>query len=181
MSDQPVTPMELLAWLEEGDRRVLGRVPEAIAAVRTDPGLFPCLFEGMAHDNEALAMRAADVMAKTAKDRPELLRPHIDRLLDLMEARDHQEIRWLGAQCLPRASLTADQIARATDMLMGWTDHKSKILQVMALQCLVDFCALDPEIVPKVRNLIQEKLITGSAAVRARCRKLLKELDKQER
>jgi len=53
-----------LSQLAGGDRRSIGRVPEAVQQVLEDPASFPALFEGMARPDPAIRMRAADAVEK---------------------------------------------------------------------------------------------------------------------
>jgi hypothetical protein len=73
--------MSIAGRLSGGDRRSLGHVEEVIDAVLGDPAqldeLFGCLF----CDDPVVRMRAADGLEKIARRRPELLMPHLERLL----------------------------------------------------------------------------------------------------
>ena len=60
----------LLAKLQGGDRRSIGRVDEVVREVLADPSLFRLLFEGMLHEDPLIRMRAADAPEKDHRTAP---------------------------------------------------------------------------------------------------------------
>lgn len=61
-------------------------------------------------------------------------------------------------------------------ILKNYSNKESKIVQVNAMQSLVDFAIKDGSLIPSVQKIIQDKVETGSAAVKSRGIKLLHEL-----
>jgi hypothetical protein len=60
---------QLLDRLQGGDRRWIGRVPDVVAELLGNPGLFGELITGMQHPDPVLRMRAADGAEKVSADR----------------------------------------------------------------------------------------------------------------
>jgi hypothetical protein len=60
---------QLLDRLHGGDRRSIGRVPEVVAEVLGNPGLFGELITGMEHPDPVVRMRAADAAENVSADR----------------------------------------------------------------------------------------------------------------
>ena len=169
-----MTPSGLLQRLAGGDRRSIGRVEEVIAAVRVRPSLFPVLVRGMVCEDPVVRMRAADAAEKLSAERPQLLRPHKRRLLRDVAAVEQQEVRWHLAQMVPRLRLTQRERAAAVELLTGYLRDQSRIVQVCALQALAELAQDDAALRPRVRRLLERGARSGSPAVRARARKLLR-------
>jgi hypothetical protein len=167
----------ILAKLEGGDRRSIGRVDEVISDVLEDPDLFDELFMSILSEDEVVRMRAADAVEKITVDQPELLQPYKDILLDEISASEQQEVRWHWAQMIPRLVLAADERQQALDILIGYLDDKSNIVKTFAMQALVDLARDDHELSPLVRPVVEEAIRSGSPAMKSRGRKLIKELD----
>ncbi len=166
----------LLRTLTGGDRRSIGRSDEAVARVLRQPDLFPQLIEGMGGVEPLVRIRAADAAEKISRQRPELLQHHADSLIDAFGMAADAEVRWHVAQMLPRLWLTTAQRSRTLALLHAYLDDASRIVRVMAMQSLADLALQDPALLPEVRPLIERLAHSGSPAMRARGRKLLKSL-----
>jgi HEAT repeat protein len=169
--------MDLLDLLRGGDRRMVRGVAEVIEQVRAQPALFDQLIAGMQHDDPLVRMRSADAAEKLTRDHPDWLQPHKRILLNDISECTQQEVRWHVAQMLPRLTLARLELERAMHVLTQYLQDKSRIVQVNALQAMVELCQQNVDFKPKVVDIIQAQLVKGSPAVKARCRKLLKQLD----
>jgi hypothetical protein len=98
---------DLLERLKGGDRRSIGRVPEVVAEVLANPGLFGSLFRAMNAADPLVRMRAADAVEKITVHTPAILRPYKKDLIDIAETATQQEVRWHVAQLLSRRPGTA--------------------------------------------------------------------------
>src|SRR6266849_3843856 len=98
---------DVLALLEGGDRRTIGRSDEVAAIVSKDPSLFPKLIEGLWSEDPLIRMRASDATEKVTRSNSELLRPYKKELLGLMAEAKEQELRWHLAVIVPRLQLSA--------------------------------------------------------------------------
>ena len=168
--------MDLLDQLRSGDRRSVRGVDEVVELVRRQPALFGQLVAGMQHDDALVRMRSADAAEKLTRDHHDWLQPHKPILLNTLSACEQQEVRWHVAQMLPRLTLTKPERRRAMRVLNGYLQDQSRIVQVSALQAMSDLCQQDVAFKPQVVDIIQTQLAIGSPAVKARCRKLLKQL-----
>jgi len=84
----------ILALLEGGDRRTIGRSNQVAAIVSKDPGLFPKLIAGLWSADPLVRMRTADATEKVTRKNRELLLPYKKELLGLMAGTTEQELRW---------------------------------------------------------------------------------------
>jgi HEAT repeat protein len=174
MSTYEADLREVLARLQGGDRRSVGRAAEVVQAVLAEPRLFGAVFEALFHADDVVRMRAADVIEKVTAKRPDLLRPYKRRVLREMAASQQMEVRWHAAQLLPRLALTGRERAQAAAVLTGYLSDESSIVRTFALQALADLAAQDPALEPAVRARLEEALKSGSPAMRSRARRLLR-------
>lgn len=167
----------ILKKLAGGDRRSIGRANEVAAEVLARPALFGQLFEGLNCTDYLIQMRAADAMEKVTLERPELLIPYKTRLLEIAAATEEKEFRWHVALMLPRLRLSARERAAAVDILHDYLrDARSSIVRTCAMQGLADLAHRDSALSKRVLPVIERLTETGTPAMRARGRKLLKQL-----
>jgi hypothetical protein len=83
----------ILALLEGGDRRSIGRADEVADMVSHNHALFPELMSGWWSEDPVVRMRAADATEKVTRTYPDLLRPHKKELLGLMVEAAQQELQ----------------------------------------------------------------------------------------
>jgi hypothetical protein len=192
----PMTPAKppanpFLAKLSGGTRASLGRTDAVVAEVLADakklPALLACLAEASDESsdesrsskaNAVLLMRASDALEKISRQRPEWLAPHKLDFLGLAGGTDQIEVRWHMAQILPRLPLTPRERTVALDILFDYLKDRSSIVKTHAMQGLADFAARDPKLKSKILPLLEELTQIGTAAMRARGRKLLAHLNR---
>ena len=167
---------DILEKLEGGDRRSIGRANEVVEDVLRDPAVFGAVFNGMLSDDPLIRMRAADAVEKITAKHPEYLEPHKVVLIDRVAAIDQQEIRWHVAQMVVRLALSEEERRRVVETLFDYVGDRSRIVQVNAMQALVDLAQDDEGLRPRVLDVVRVLTETGSAAVRSRGRRLLGQL-----
>jgi HEAT repeat protein len=171
-----------------------GRVKEASTLVRAQPRLAAHLVKLLFDEDSGVSQRAADALERiTSKSSiPSAAAATIERTLArekdtilglLMEARPEthpKKLRWNLALILGRLPLTVADCRRAAPVLYGWLDDSSSIVKTAALQCLADMTQFDPASVPAIVDLLRIHSRSGTAAMQARCRILLKRLEGTE-
>jgi hypothetical protein len=168
----------ILKKLEGDDRRSIGRVEEVVDAVLKEPALFETIFNAMLADDPVVRMRAADAVEKISVIHPQYLQPYKDKLIKRISSIDQQEVRWHVAQLLPRLALSGPERKTVVNILFGYLNDKSKIVKTFSLQALSDFAQQDDSLRPRVVEVLEDMIQTGSAAVKSRGKKLLSELKK---
>ncbi|HXR37847.1 MAG TPA: hypothetical protein VN776_02075, partial [Terracidiphilus sp.] len=78
-----------------------------------------------------------------------------------------------------RLPLTPPEARRAAATLQSWLGDSSSIVKTAALQGLADLSRRDPALLPAVLDLLRIHGRSGTAAMRARSRLLLKRLEKK--
>jgi hypothetical protein len=121
-------------------------------------------------------MRAADAAEKITITRPELLNLYKQELLGLLDEAEQIELRWHLALMVPRLSLSGPERVRAAAALQRYLQDCSSIVKTFALQGLADLARQDARLRETAKRILEESLRTGTAAMKARARKLLKEL-----
>ena len=169
----------VLRLLEGGDRRTIGRADQVAAIVAKSLRLFPKLIAGLWSADPLIRMRAADAAEKVTRERPELLTPFKKELLGLMTEATEQELRWHLAAMVPRLPLNAAERQLAISSLNGYLEDRSSIVKTFALQGLADLAQNDGRLRPKVIETLREATRNGTAAMKARSRKLLLRLEGQ--
>jgi hypothetical protein len=165
----------ILKKLAGGNRGSIGRSNEVVAQVLANPAYFPDLLAGLSSDDPLIRMRAADAVEKITAQRPDLLRPFKRKLLAIAGSSSQQEVRWHAALILPRIALTSKERAVALDILFDYLRDKSSIVKTFAMQAIWDLAATDPKLKAQIIPLIEELTLVGTAAMRARGRKLLRQ------
>lgn len=166
----------LLAALEGGDRRSVGRVDEVVASVLAEPSSFETLFYGMLHGDPVVRMRSADAVEKVTARRPEYLRAFKPILLGEVAGSRQQEVRWHVAQMVPRLELSALEREAVEGILLEYLEDDSRIVKTFTMQALSDLAERDAELRARVLPILEDLTATGSPAMRSRGEKLLKRL-----
>lgn len=169
--------LTIRAYLSGGDRRSIGRVNQVADLLRHRPDRLPELIREMWCEDALVAMRAADALEKLTRQGAKGLQQFKKELLGLAEETTQQELRWHLAAILPRLQLNPQEHRCAVRILTGYLQDKSSIVKTFALQGLFDLSAGHPALQPQVEELLRASLINGTAAMRARSRKLLKEIE----
>jgi len=166
----------LIRKLQGGDRRSIGRTPEVVDEVLSDPGLFKVVLDGISSEDPLVRMRCADAAEKITAMRPDLLQPYKRKLLREVATIEQQEVRWHAAQMIPRLTLDRRERRAAAEILAGYLDDDSRIVKTFAMQALADLAQRDAELHPRIVRTITRLTRTGSPAMRSRGRKLLAKL-----
>lgn len=170
------TKSDILKGLRGGDRRSLGRSGEIVGEIAKDPKLFAAALQALLDSEPLVRMRAADAVEKASREHPELLQPYKRALLKEIACSDQQEVRWHVAQMLPRLELAPKERDHATSILFEYLHDKSSIVRTCAMQGLADFAMQDRRLRARVMPIIEFLNHAGTAAMRARGRKLLRKL-----
>jgi hypothetical protein len=158
---------EIRALLGGGDRRSLGRSGEAVALVLEAPERFGELI-GFLYDSDPLIrMRAADAAEKASRHAAALLEPYKAELLGLLGEAVQAEVRWHLALMIPRLRLTARERGLAIEVLERYLQDRSSIVKTCAMQGLFELRETD---------LVRWAARNGTPAMRARGRKLLRDV-----
>lgn len=173
------SPMHpILAMLQGGDRRSIGKSNEVVSMVLKEPTLFDALFSGMFVDDPLIRMRSADAVEKVTAIHPEYLASYKRALLKSLVKVEQPEVRWHVAPMLARLPLSKSEQAAVIHALTGYLNDRSSIVKTFAMQALYDLAERYKALRPIVLARIQEHVAIGTPAMKARGRKLLATLNR---
>ncbi len=181
-----VKRVDLRAELSVGRHALsIGRVPQIAQWIAGAPRRVPGLIELMWDDDPGVANRAADVLERISRrPSPALKRAvadHKEALLGLLAEAVEKKLRWNLAFSVPRITLTVPECRRAAAALYGYLEDKSSIVKTAALHGLADLARQNPESMPSVVDLLRVSGRSGTPAMRARSRILLKRIENPSR
>lgn len=166
--------------LSGGDRRSIGKSNQVVAEILKRPDRLAELIECMWSDDAIIQMRAADAVEKVSVQKPELLAPFKAELLGYAGETTQAEMRWHMALMLPRLPLTSAERERARIRLREYLSDRSSIVKTFALQGLTELAVGDAPRESEMIDLLQKAGRSGTLAMKARSRKLLLQLQKQQ-
>ena len=169
----------LRRMLQGGDRRSIGKANQVAARILGNSSEFHQLIECLWDEDPIVRMRAADAAEKVSVRRSDLLQSFKAELLGLAHETTQAELRWHLALMIPRLSLNRTERERATAILQGFLDDRSSIVKTFAIQALADLAHGDPTREERVFELLQEICRTGTPAMKARSRNLLKRFQRK--
>jgi hypothetical protein len=159
-----------------------GRVREISKWILDRPRRIPGLIELMWDDDPGVASRAADVLERITHDPSPAIRRAVqeykEELIGLLPDAAYAKLRWNLALTLPRLTLTIPECRRIAAVLQSWLDDKSSIIKTAALHGCAQLTRQDPGSLAEVLDLLRVCGRSGTPAMRARSRILLKELEK---
>jgi len=168
------TPWEML---EPGRRLDLGNACEVAALLMRNPRKTGKVVECLWDEDAGVANRAADALERASGRRPEILRRWKEALLDRMLDAQENKLRWNLALMIYRTPLTEAETARAAAVLRSWLDDKSSIVKTSAMHGLAGLTRWDKSMLPEVLDMLRVLSRSGTPAMRARGRILLKRME----
>lgn len=161
--------------LRGGDRRSIGKSNHVATQILRQPNRLAELILCLWSDDPVVRMRAADSAEKVSAQKPDLLKPFKAELLGLAEETTQAEIRWHLALMLPRLPLTRLERERVVARLRRYLDDRSSIVKTFAIQGLAELAKGNAPLENEMTELLQNICVTGTPAMKARSRKLLKQ------
>lgn len=172
------TRAALRAMLAEGRHRLsVGRARETAARVLAEPRLAGALVELLWDEDTGVATRAVDALERASAERPELLARWKDELLARMTDAEGNKLRWNLALMIGRVRLTVAETERAAGVLRGWLGDESSIVKTAVLQGLAELSRWNPALRDEAVDLLRVLGRSGTPAMRARSRILLKRME----
>ena len=159
--------------LAEGDLRTTGNVTKVLPFVKTQRA-FDSLFTLLFHPDRKIAMRAADAAEKLTAKNPAFLKPHREKILQLLKCAAHIELKWHVAQLIPRLELNKRKLKIVVPLLtrQAMDGNESKIVRVNSLQALADLSAKDPGLLRSLVPLLAKLAKEDIPSLRVRAKKL---------
>jgi hypothetical protein len=160
-----------------GRRFDAGRACEVAALLLKYPRNTGKVIECLWDEQPGVANRAADALERASGRQPDILVRWKEALLDRMLDATEKKLRWNLALMISRAPLTEAEIARAAAILRSWLDDTSSIVKTSAMHGLAGLTRWDPSLLPEVLDMLRVLSRSGTPAMRARGRILLKQIE----
>lgn len=166
------------AMLASGRHRLdVGRVREVSALILAKPRKVDQLIECLWDDEAGVANRAADALERVSFERPRVAQAWTESLIGLMADAKQNKLRWNLALLVPRLELSVADARRVARSLRTYLDDRSSIVKTAAMHGLATLTRSDPGLLPEVLDLLRILSRSGTPAMRARGRILLKKLE----
>jgi hypothetical protein len=166
-------PATIAAHLASGASARADDIAAVVDAVEKTPTLFHTLIDQLESGTPDARARAADAVEKLTREHADWLAPYAGRLLAIAQDAPSPRVRWHMPALLTRLPLTGATRADALALLWRFRTDHSALVRVHALQGLSDWPALSRGERRRVADELLRARDTGSAAERARARKLL--------
>jgi len=170
------------SMLAAGRRRLdVGRACETAEMVLNTPRRLSAVIECLFDEDAGVANRAADVLERVTRSKPQPAARWKEELIGLMAEAEQNKLRWNLALTIGRLPLTVPEAQRAAEILRTWLHDKSSIVKTAAMQGLADLTRRDPSLRAEVLDTLRILSRSGTPAMRARGRILLKRMEKPSR
>lgn len=166
--------------LAVGTTRDLGCTNEVAREALHNHSLVNELIDALDDQRIVVPHRAANALKKIQRSNPALLEPFAKRILRHTLETTHMHTRWNLTIILGELPLRGRDKALAVDLMFEALSSRSALQRVFALQALTNFAHDDAALRKRVQPILQQALTDSSAAIRARTKKLLKQLERQE-
>jgi len=161
--------------LAAGPVRGLGCANVVAAEAVGSPVLVRELVAALQDEREVVVVRAANALKKVQIERPELVAVYAKRILKAALGCEFLFAAWSLTVVVSRLPLKGRDRALGVELMFEALKSESAFLRTFALQGLVDFSREDAALRRRVRPIVEEFAENGTAAMRARARKLLGE------
>lgn len=167
--------MKIYDLLKGGDLRSIGKSNEVVKLIGKNRELFDEIFKGIFHNDPVIRSRCADAAEKVAQKNPDMLKPHKRTILKNLLNFKQKEVNWHIALMLGYLNFTKSEKEKVVNHLFKWmAEEGSIIVKVCSMQSLAKLSVNDAKLKRGLVIKIENLMINGSPAIKARGRKLLK-------
>ncbi|HWA94605.1 MAG TPA: hypothetical protein VG844_08375 [Terracidiphilus sp.] len=168
----------IAAMLAPGRPLDVGRAKEVAELLLARPRLARQVVECLWSADVGVANRAADALERVSYYKPEILAAWKDALLGRLVDAEANKLRWNLALTIPRTRLTVAETERVAAVLRSWLDDRSSIVKTASMHGLAGLTQWNAALLPEVLDMLRVLSRSGTPAMRARGRILLKKLEK---
>jgi hypothetical protein len=154
-----------------------GRARQVAELVLAKPRKVGQLIECLWDEDAGVACRAADALERATYHRPKLAQAWKESLIGLMAEAEQSKVRWNLALLVPRLELSVAEARRAEAALRSYLDDRGSIVKTAAMHGLTALTRHDLELMPEVLDMLRILSRSGTPAMRARGRILLRQIE----
>jgi hypothetical protein len=159
--------------LASGPPRGLGCANAIVIEAMRSPDVLTELVAAVQDKRAVVAIRAANALKKVQQEQPDLLASFTKKLLRAALECTELRARWNLTRVVGQLPLRGRDRALGIELMFDALRDESGLLRTFGMQGLVDFSAKDAALRLRVRPIVEEFARNGTAAMRARARKLL--------
>lgn len=167
---------EIRNTLSGGDRRSVGDAHIIAELLLQNPKLAEIVVSLIWEDDLIVRSRAAHALKTATLSKPSITQPYKSELIQKMSPIDQWEVREQFCILITKLDLNPDDYTKCLNIFKDYLGDKSSIVRTCAMQGMSDLAEKSATIKADVLPVLIELTETGSAAMRARGRKLLKKL-----
>ena len=167
---------QLENWLAGGDLRSDGASNEVAGFVIQNPHVLADLVAALDSENDVIRGRAADALEKVARELPQVVEPHLDRLMHIAYADPIPMVRWHLAMLLGHLSIVEQRRGKIQEALSTLLEDRSVFVVSWVIASLSVIASQDPQSAEQITKLIAPFQRSQSAALRTRARTALQAL-----
>lgn len=160
----------ILDWLAGGDLRSDGAANRVVEALEHDPSLLPEIVAGLDDRRDVVRGRAADVLEKFARQKPDMLTAYLSPLIGAMDQDPVPMVRWHLAMLLGYLVGNEKHQEQISDALIARLDDTSVFTISWAIVSLCILARYNPAYTTPVLEAIRPLSGHHSKAVRAKVR-----------
>ncbi len=153
-----------------GDLRSDGAASQAATAVLRNEQLMADLAEGLAHTDAVVRGRTIDAFEKVARSRPDLVRPYLVDILQLLGNEKTMLARMHAAMLFGHLTVYAEVIPQVLPILLDMLDEPTAFTKSWAITSLCIIARKEPRFLQEISNRIVQLSNDPSAAIRTRVR-----------
>ena len=162
--------------LAAGATRDLGSTNEVAREALHSPALVEQLVAALDDQRIVVPHRASNALKKIQRTNPALLTPFSKTILRKALETKHLHTRWNLTILIGELPLRGRDRSLAIDLMFEALSSRSALERVFALQALANFAHNDAALCKRIQPVLEKSLTDPSASIRARARKLLKEI-----
>ncbi len=174
-------PESFQNMLTGGHPNSLGRTKEVVELVLSDPPRMTELFDCYRSRDEVVRLRVSNAMRRVQAERPELLLPFLDRLIEEIGLLDQPSAQWTLPKLFAGAEpdMTPDQVARAQALVRrNLSEHDDWIVLNNSIEYLTHRAKTDPSLRDWLRPHLERLTGETRKSVARRAQRALAELEK---
>lgn len=148
--------------------------------VGNNPGRFNDLIVIYFDGPKVVTQRAAWPVSRCIENHPELIKPHLNKMLDFTQQPGvHDAVKRGTMRCLQFVEVPKKYHGKLVQICFDFVESKSEAvaIKVFAMIVLCKIIKDEPDLKKELRIIIEDQMPYGSGAFRSRGRKVLKELD----
>jgi hypothetical protein len=157
-------------WLRANDMGSDGLSDEAAAFILDNPVLLEDLLAGIDDQVPAVRARTADALEKVGRQRPDLIRPHLPKLVDVTYRDEKAAVKMHLAMIFGHLAVEGELRGDLYEHLLHLLEEPGVSTRAWAIASLCILARLQPTYLPGVLKRIGELGTDSSIAIRTRVR-----------